>query len=292
MLSSLHGTRLSLRVIALASIALLCFAANSLLCRQALGSRLIDPALFTAIRLTSGSLLLLIIVFVSGGKPSSSRSGKSWLAAAMLFVYAAAFSFAYINLTAGTGALILFGCVQATMIAAAIAGKEVPTLAEWAGLLLALAGLVYLVLPSLESPPLESALLMATAGVAWGVYSLLGRGVKLPIEATAGNFMRSVPFALALLAVFFSAVHYTAKGVGLAGASGAITSGLGYVVWYAVVPLLGATRAAVAQLLVPVIAAIGGVLLLGEHLSSRLLIAGAVILSGVCLALFLRRPSP
>ncbi|HEV2801186.1 MAG TPA: DMT family transporter [Pyrinomonadaceae bacterium] len=270
--------------------ALVAFAANSVLCRAALGGRTIDAASFTSIRLLSGAcVLLLITASFEGNVPALwRRRGFKFIPALLLFLYAAAFSFAYTGLTTGTGALILFGSVQATMLAAALRSGERPHLFEWAGLLLALAGLVYLVSPGLSAPPLPSSALMAVAGISWGFYSLAGRGARDPLADTTNNFVLALPLAFVVnfaAHIGDSGSHISAAGVVLALLSGALASGVGYVVWYAVVKDLTATRAATVQLPVPLLAAFGGVVLLSESLSLRLVVAAAVILGGVALAL-------
>jgi len=262
------------------------FAANSLLCRMALQPALIDPASFGSVRLASGAIVLAAIVRLRA-TPAAASHGD-WSAAAMLFAYVAFFSFAYLSLSAGTGALILFGAVQLTMLIAGLRAGEAFGTAARIGLALAVFGLVYLVLPGLSAPPLLGAALMAAAGVAWGLYSLHGRGVTDPLAATAGNFLRAVPMALALsalAALAAQAAHAVAAGIMLAVLSGAITSGLGYVIWYAALRGLNASRAAVVQLSVPPIAAFGGALLLGESISLRLAFASAAILGGIALVL-------
>jgi drug/metabolite transporter (DMT)-like permease len=273
------------RTAALTALAMLAFAANSLLCRMALQPALIDPASFGSVRVASGAIALAAIVRL---RTPAAASHGDWSAAAMLFAYVAFFSFAYLSLGAGTGALILFGAVQVTMLIAGLrAGEEFGTAAR-IGLALAVGGLVYLVLPGLSAPPLLGAALMAAAGVAWGLYSLHGRGVADPLAASAGNFLRAVPMALVLsaLAVLVAgAAHAAAPGIVLAVLSGAITSGLGYVVWYAALRGLSASRAAVVQLSVPPIAAFGGALLLGESVSLRLALASAAILGGIAMVL-------
>jgi drug/metabolite transporter (DMT)-like permease len=274
------------RTAALTVLAMLAFAANSLLCRMALQQASIDAASFASVRLVSGALVLMAIVRLRGGPTAKARS--DWLAATMLWVYVAAFSFAYITLPAGTGALILFGAVQLTMFAVGLRDGERFTALAWAGFALAVAGLLYLVSPGLAAPPLAGTLLMATAGIAWGVYSLRGRGAGEPVAATAGNFMRAAPLALVLSLVFASQFKASAPGVLLAIASGAVTSGLGYVLWYAALPHLSALRAATVQLSVPPLAAIGGVLLLSEALTMRLVAASAAILGGIALVLLSR----
>ena len=272
----------SLRVPLLVVFAMLAFASNSLLCRVALRDTAIDAASFTAIRLASGALMLIVLLRLRGVRPSS---GGSWPMAAMLFAYAAFFSFAYRDLTAATGALLLFGAVQLTMMAWGLwQGERIAGL-RLVGLAIAVGGLVVLLLPGLAAPPPLAAALMLGAGAAWGVYSLLGKGAGEPIAATGGNFLRSVPFAalLILTAVGHETVDYT--GLAYAVVSGAVTSGLGYVLWYAALPALSATSAATIQLSVPAIAAIGGAMLLAEPITARLLLASAAVLGGIALTI-------
>ena len=259
------------------------FAANSILCRMALQPGLADAATFTSIRLVSGALVLLALHHATAPARPAGPQG-SWTSAAALFAYAAAFSFAYLRIGAGTGALLLFGAVQATMLLWALHSGERLAAAEWLGLAAALGGLVALVLPGLTAPDPAGAALMVAAGVAWGVYSLRGRGTAHPLAATASNFARAVPFTLALSLVDAGRVHVTREGALLAAASGALASGVGYSLWYAALRGLTATRAAIVQLSVPVLAAAGGVLLLGEGLFARLVFAGIAILGGVALA--------
>jgi len=266
----------------LTALALVAFAGNSILCRLALGSHLIDPAGFTAVRLGSGALTLwLVTALRAGGLP---RTEGQWGSAVALFAYAAAFSLAYITLSAGTGALILFGAVQLTMILAGLRAGERPRPAEWLGLALALGGLLVLVRPGLAAPSPVGSALMATAGIAWGVYSLRGRGSTEPLRNTAGNFLRTLPLAVLMLLAAGGGATWEPRGVLLAVASGALASGLGYAIWYAALPALTATRAALVQLLVPVLAAGGGVALLGEAIPLRLPVAAALVLGGVALA--------
>ena len=263
------------KVALLTLVAMLAFAANSLLCRLALGQQLIDAASFTAVRMISGAVMLGIIIvprWLAGG-----RSRVDWRSAVMLFTYMAFFSFAYLSLSAGTGALILFGAVQLTMFIAALRGGETFPLASWFGLMLAVAGLVYLVSPGLTAPDPKGALLMAIAGLSWGFYSLLGKGVADPLEATANNFIYSVPLVVAVGLWFAGSMHTSPYGIVLAAVSGAVTSGLGYVVWYSALRGLTATRAATVQLSVPVIAAFGGVL--------RLAVATVATLGGIWIVL-------
>jgi drug/metabolite transporter (DMT)-like permease len=273
-----------------AGVALLCFAANSILARLALRAGQIDAASFTAIRLAAGALALSLVLRRGWPPTVVSRSGR-WLAAFLLFLYAAPFSFAYLELSAGTGALILFGAVQLTMIGAGIRAGERPQLLEWTGLLLALGGLLYLNLPGISAPSALGAGLMALAGVAWGLYSLRGRSAVAPLRQTAESFLLATPLGLALAAAGLPRAHLSGFGVACAIASGALASGGGYAAWYAVLPQLSATRAGTIQLAVPVLAALAGVLLLGEAVSLRLLVSAIAILGGVGLAITVRSTS-
>lgn len=293
--------RSPLAIAALCAAALVGFAANSLLCRAALGARSIDAASFTCLRLASGALALALIARAlsarapapsPGGAPgpaAGARGAGSWASAAALGLYAAAFSFSYLRLTAATGALILFAAVQATMIGAGLRRGERPRAPEWLGLALAAGGLVALTLPGLAAPDPLGAALMAAAGVAWGVYSLRGRGAARPLAATADNFLRALALAAPLAAAIALDGHATARGAGLAIASGAIASGIGYSLWYAALPWLAATRAAIIQLSVPVLAAAGGAAFLGEAITPRLAGAAAAIVGGVALAIVARQ---
>ena len=271
-----------IRLIVVTTLAMLAFAGNSLLCRVALRDTAIDAASFTSIRLASGALVLAMIVAARRGRP---MAAGSWKAAACLFGYAAAFSFAYRQLSAATGALLLFGAVQTAMLAWGLATGERLRALQVAGLVVAVGGLVYMLLPGLAAPPIEGAAFMIAAGIAWAGYTLLGRGTTDPVNATAGNFIRSVPFAAALSLAVASGTSVDRTGALYAVASGAVTSGLGYVLWYAALPSLKAASAAVIQLSVPAIAALGGVLLLAEPLSSRLVIASVTILGGIALTI-------
>ena len=270
------------------SLAMVAFASNSLLNRLALGQESIDAVSYTAVRLISGAFALWVISLVQGNSTGPKVRG-SWTSATMLFLYAIAFSFAYLSLSAATGALILFGSVQVTMILSALRSGERPQPPEWLGILLALGGLVYLVLPGLEAPSLLGSTLMMLAGIAWGVYSLRGRGSSSPLADTAGNFIRAVPLIIAVRLFTLNGVHLSPSGFLLAVLSGAVASGLGYVIWYAALAGLTATRAAIVQLSVPVLAAWGGVAFLSEEISLRLILAGALILGGIALAIAGRR---
>ncbi|MGD9564211.1 MAG: DMT family transporter [Pyrinomonadaceae bacterium] len=266
------------------AFALTAFAFNSILCRMALGREEIDAAGFTAVRLLAGALMLAAIS-ASMGKPQSIWKAGHWASAFFLFAYAICFSFAYLGLTTGTGALILFGSVQMTMIAASIFRGDRPGALELAGVFVALGGLAYLVLPGLSAPSLASSLLMAAAGAAWGFYTLRGRGSSDPLAETTGNFVRSVPMILIAALPFLGSLHLSVRGVVLAVLSGALASGVGYSVWYAALKYHSATRAAVVQLAVPVIAAAGGIVFMSETASVRLLIAAGLILGGILLAI-------
>lgn len=262
---------------------MIAFASNSLLNRLALGQKAIDAVSYTTIRLVTGAVTLWIIAFLQRKNPGPIVRGN-WISAFMLFLYAITFSFAYLSLSAGTGALILFGSVQVTMILAALRSGERPHFLEWLGVLLALGGLVYLVLPGLAAPSLLSSALMISAGIAWGIYSLRGRGVESPLANTAGNFLYALPFIALVRLVTLNNMQLSPYGVLLAACSGAIASGLGYVIWYAALRGLTATRATIVQLSVPVLAGWGGVIFLAEQLSLRLVIAGVLILGGIGMA--------
>lgn len=266
------------RLFAITLIAMVAFAGNSLLCRVALATSEIDAASFTFIRLLSGAAILIALTRYQ----QKSRSvGGNWFSAFALFAYAAGFSFAYISLSAATGALLLFGAVQVTMIGFGIWSGERLNGRQMVGVLVAVGGLVGLLLPGVQAPPLLGGLLMIGAGMAWGVYSLRGRGLGDPIHETAGNFIRAVPIAAFLSILFYSNVKIETPGVIYAVASGALTSGLGYALWYTVLPHLRATTAATVQLSVPALAAAGGVLLLFEPVTLRLAVFSAAILGGV-----------
>lgn len=259
---------------------MLAFAANSILCRLALRNGHIDAATFTLVRVASGALMLWLL---SRNITRKRTSSSDWIAAAALASYAAAFSFSYISLTAGTGALLLFTAVQATMIARGIFEGEHLRRMHVVGLSLAIGGLILLVLPGISRPPLRGALLMIAAGVAWGVYSLRGRSTSDPVGVTAGNFLRAVPLAAVLVFLLARHIHADISGVAWAIASGAIASGIGYAIWYAALRGLTANRAAAVQLSVPVIAALAGVIFLGEAVTIRQLIASSAVLGGIAI---------
>ncbi len=266
--------------------AMLAFAGNSLLCRLALKETDIDAASFTAVRLASGALVLWLIVY---RRKDRTQPAGSWSSAIALFVYAAGFSYAYISLTAATGALLLFGAVQATMITYGLWTGERLTMRQTLGLLLALAGLLGLLLPGLSAPPLGGSLLMLLAGVAWGVYSLRGAGAGDPTAVTGGNFLRASPLALGLSVVTLPWIRIDPDGLWYAVASGALASGVGYAIWYTALRGLRATSAATVQLSVPVVAALGGILFLGEPVTVRLLLAALAVLGGIALVVVVGR---
>jgi drug/metabolite transporter (DMT)-like permease len=270
------------RLLALTSLTMVAFACNSLLCRAALRNTSIDAASFTTIRLTSGAIMLWLVARKHRG--AHSDRGK-WLSALALFVYAAGFSFAYVSLPVSTGALLLFGAVEATMIGKGIwAGERLRRL-QVVGLVFALGGLVGLLSPGLSAPPLLGSLLMLGGGVAWGVYSLRGKEAGNPIEVTAGNFLRAVPIAAALNILMHGSTSLDGAGFWYAVLSGALASGLGYAIWYTVLPALKATSAATVQLSVPVLAAIAGIAFLGESVTLRLVSASVAILGGIALVI-------
>lgn len=266
------------------------FAANSLLCRAALRTSLIDPASFTLIRIASGAAILALLVRARTPQGRSRSPGQgSWLSALALAGYAGLFSFAYVRIGAGVGALILFAAVQVTMIGWSMLRSEFPSPAEFLGLAVAIAGLAWLTLPHAVAPDTLGAVLMGIAGIAWGAYSLRGRTVNAPVRATAANFALAVPIAALPALIQLRSLHLQSEGLLLALISGAVTSGLGYVLWYAALPALGATRAAILQLLVPVLAVAGSVVFLGEVLTRHLAASGSVILLGVLVAVAARR---
>lgn len=269
-------------VLLLTALTMMAFAGNSLLCRIALDQAGLDAASFTSIRLLSGAVMLWLVVRLRHGAPAGTGN---WLSAAALFAYAAGFSFAYVSLPAATGALLLFGAVQATMIGHGLWKGERLRRLQLLGLLLAFGGLVGLLLPGLSAPPLGGALLMLGAGMAWGLYSLRGKGAGDPIRVTGGNFLRAVPMALILSLIMYHHSTLNSVGIGYAVASGALASALMYAIWYRVLPYLPDTLAATVQLSVPVIAALGGTLFLGEVISLRLILASSAVLGGIALVI-------
>lgn len=270
------------RTLLLTALAMLAFAGNSLLCRAALRDSQIDPASFTALRLFAGALVLWLLLRLRKGP---SKVAGTWYGALALFIYAAAFSYAYLHLDAGAGALLLFGAVQLSMIVWGLFKGERLHRLQMVGLALAAGGLVALLLPGTSTPSLSASLLMALAGVAWGAYSLLGKGTPDPLAATAGNFLRSLPIMAVLCLLALNGLEWDSAGVIYALLSGGLASGIGYAIWYAALPGLAAIQAASVQLSVPLLTALAGSLLLGETLTGRLLIAGLAILGGIALVL-------
>ncbi len=274
------------RTLALTAVAMLALAANPLLCRMALGARHIDAASFTSIRVVAGAVMLWLLMVWS--RRGGERKPVDWRQVVTLFGYMIFFSFAYVSISVGTGALILFGAVLLTMFAVALKSGEHFSPVSWAGLVIAIFGLVYLVSPGVAAPEPVGAILMAVAGIAWGLYSLLGRGEADPLGTTADNFLHAVPLAVAVNLFFWKDAHTSWHGVALAALSGSIASGLGYALWYAVLAGMAATRAATAQLSVPVIAALGGVVLLAEPVTLRLVVSSVATLGGIAMVLLQR----
>ena len=296
-----------MRVLILTVVAMVAFASNSLLCRAALKQTSIDPATFTFVRIFSGAVALWLIMTMRRSPSAvaavcdrrNSHIGAhraplqgNWASAIALFIYAAGFSFAYVDLSAGTGALLLFGAVQATMILWGFRKGERLDAIQILGIVLALIGLVVLVFPGISAPPLIGSIFMLAAGVAWGVYSLRGKTAANATAVTAGNFLRAVPLAAVISLIAFREARFESLGITYAVISGAITSGLGYVIWYAALAHLKATNAATVQLSVPVIAATGGILLLGESINLRYVIASIAVLGGIALVIIERQRSP
>lgn len=263
---------------------MLAFAGNSILCRMALADGAIDPASFTSVRLAAGAAMLVLVSLITRRQTGIRMHGTAW-SAAMLFLYAIAFSYAYVTLSTGTGALILFGFVQATMIAWGLWMGDRPGTRSWIGWAVAVAGLIWLLSPGVERPSASGAILMALAGIAWGVYSLRGRNTADALLSTSANFVLSLVFVLVLVTTTISGANMTVPGITIAVVSGAITSGLGYVIWYAALEYLSPMSAALVQLSVPAIAASGGVLLLDEPVSVRLVAATVLVLGGISIAI-------
>jgi drug/metabolite transporter (DMT)-like permease len=275
-----------IKTLASTLFALLAFAANSVLCRLALGENAIDATSFTVIRLLSGIVILIIVMqLTSKSNEKKPKTKGSWLAASMLFIYAIAFSFGYVSLDTGTGALILFGAVQITMIMVSVISGNKLHFTEWTGLVIAFTGFVYLIIPSLVTPSFVGFILMAISGIAWGLYTLLGRTSKNPLSDTAYNFLRTSPFILILVVFGLDNVHITSMGILLAILSGAIASGIGYFVWYIALRGLSVTQAAVVQLFVPVIAGVGGVIFTNELITLRLIESSALVLGGILMVI-------
>lgn len=273
-----------MKYIFLTVLALIAFAGNSILCRLALGEGGIDAGSFTTIRLLTGAIVLWAMVRFRKSHSAGSAQG-SWLSPCMLFLYAVCFSYAYVSLETGTGALILFGAVQMTIILGSLFIGNRLIGVEWSGITVAFSGFIYLMLPGVNTPPVSGFLLMFIAGAAWGVYSLLGKGSINPLMDTATNFIRTVPFVLMLTMVTLSRTNISMEGVILAMLSGGLASGIGYTLWYMALEGITTTQSAVVQLFVPVIAAFAGVLFANEVLTLRLVLASGLILSGILMTI-------
>ncbi len=273
-----------LKTITFTGLALIAFAANSILCRLALGNEGIDASSFTIIRLLSGTVVLLVIIGTTSKMTESSTKG-SWTASFMLFLYAITFSYAYISLDTGTGALILFGSVQITMILLSLISGTRLHFTEWAGVTIAFTGFVYLILPGVTAPSTTGFLLMTVSGIAWGIYTLKGRDSKSPLMDTAFNFLRTTPLVILLALATITHSNYSSEGILLALLSGGITSGIGYTIWYIALGSLSSTQAAVLQLSVPVIAALGGVIFVSEAITFRLTISATLVLCGILMVI-------
>ena len=269
-----------LKIALLTVLALVSFAANSVLCRLAMGAGIIDATSFTLMRMLAGIVVLWLLVTASKQDNSVSTAG-SWRGAISLFIYAIAFSFAYLSLDTGTGALILFGSVQLTMLGVTLLSGQRLHLIEWSGLAIAVGGFVYLMLPGASAPSTYGFLLMVAAGIAWAVYTLSGRGSAAPLRDTYSNFVRTAPMLLPLVGIALIDGEYSLKGIMYAVLSGALASGVGYALWYGALRGLTGLQAGVLQLLVPVIAAFGGVVLASESLTERLVLAALLILGGI-----------
>ena len=273
-----------LKIILLTGLALIAFSANSVLCRMALGNETIDASSFTIVRLLAGSFVLLIIITITGKTADTATKG-SWTASFMLFLYAVTFSYAYLSLDTGTGALILFSSVQITMILLSIISGTRLHITEWAGVVIALTGFIYLILPGVTMPSASGLLLMTVAGMAWGIYSLKGRDSINPLIDTTYNFIRTVPFVMILALFTIDNIYYSPEGVVLALISGGVASGIGYTIWYIALGGLSSTQAAVLQLSVPVIAALGGVVFVSETITLRLTVSAATVLTGILIVI-------
>ena len=276
------GAATTLAIVLQTAAAMIAFAANSLLCRLALANRLIDAPSFASLRLASGALLLLWLASRLESREAA-RTAPDWVAVAGLTAYILPFTLAYLTLGAGSGALLLFGAAQLTMLGAGLYRGERPSRLGWCGIAAASAGFVMLLAPGAGAVPATGGALMTVAGVAWGVYSLRGRASRRPLTTTAQNFLLTLPSVLVVNIVLASGVHASAAGIALALLSGTVASGLGYVVWYSALPRLSAIAAGTVQLSVPVIAALGGIALLDERLSWRLLACAVAILGGIAL---------
>lgn len=269
-----------MRTFILTALALIAFAANSVLCKYALGNNAIDAFSFTNIRLLSGAIVLFLLLKINKNNSQASSKG-SWISSAMLFIYALCFSYAYRTLDTGTGALILFGAVQITIILQSIISGNKLRLFEWIGILISFFGFIYLISPGVTAPSLIGFILMTISGVAWGIYTVKGQTSKNPLADTTYNFIKTLPFLIITYLIAMNNSYYSLQGILLAIVSGGITSGIGYTIWYMAIRKLTPVQTAVVQLLVPLIAAFGGVLFISEIISIRLVISSVLILGGV-----------
>lgn len=286
--SNVLSTKSILKTVPYTGLALFAFAANSVLGRLALGNKVIDASGFTSIRLISGAIVLLFIIQINSKHPKPTSKGN-WISGFILFLYAITFSYAYNSLDTGTGALILFGAVQISMILISIFYGNKLHITEWIGVIIAFIGFIYLILPGVTAPSITGFLLMTIAGIAWGFYSVKGKGSKDPLYDTAYNFLKTIPIVIVLLIVTFKKENYTLEGIILASVSGGITSGIGYTIWYMALRGLTSVQAAVVQLLVPVIAAFGGVIFVSEVITQRLRVSTLLILGGILLVILGRK---
>jgi len=273
-----------LKISFLTCLALIAFAANSVLCRLALGNETIDAASFTVVRLLSGALTLLLILGMKGNNKGVISKG-SWAASFSLFLYAITFSYAYLSIDTGTGALILFGTVQLTMILLSLIAGTRLHFSEWSGVIIAFMGFIYLILPNITTPSINGLILMTVSGVSWGIYTLKGRSSNNPLMDTTYNFLRTIPFVMILAIFTMEVMSISTEGIILALLSGGLTSGIGYTIWYIALRGLSTTQAAVVQLLVPVIAAVGGVLFVSETITLRLVISAVIVLGGILMVI-------
>lgn len=280
------------RLFLLTLFTMLCFAGNSVFGRLALSTTSIDPSSYTFVRLVCGALVLCVLVIFREKislRQLLPSNRASWFSSLALFVYASAFSFSYADLTTATGAVLLFGAVQATMIGYGVMRGEPLAILQWLGVVISVAGFIGLMLPGIEAPELLPSMVMFISGVAWGVYSLRGQGADKPLMSTAINFIGATAISAVLITVCWSQVIFDRDGFIYAALSGGLTSAIGYAVWYQVLPWMRSVHAASVQLTVPVLTAVGGVLFVAEPLTLKLVLASAAILGGIALVILSKR---